>query len=297
MKLQHLKHKLIDFELWDTVVEASTGSLPYAQSWFLNIVSPGWEAIVSENYDYVMPLPVKKKIKLKYLVQPCFTQQLGIFSSFNLNTEITTAFLHKIPYFSYELHLNENNYVKQASPKINLSLSLKRDYESIYKNYGKNTQRNIDKASKHKLIFDDAISIHDHFEFVASCKDFQPYVSNELIFDIVKEGVVKGKIKIFGMRNTENAIIATACFLVTKCRMVNLFPVLNEEGKAKLAMFGLINSVIVKYCNSEILLDFEGSQISGVARFYTGFGAENKPYFLVKKNRPAMLLHLMTHRK
>ena len=75
MKIQHLRHKDIDFEKWDNAMNLCTNRLCYANSWFLNIVSPKWEALVSEDYNYLMPLPVKRKYKIPYIVQPHLAQQ------------------------------------------------------------------------------------------------------------------------------------------------------------------------------------------------------------------------------
>ena len=75
----------------------------------LMLFRPGWEALISENYEYIMPLPVKSKYKIPYLVQPILTQQLGIFSKNKINENIIEEFIKEIPYFSYEINLNEHN--------------------------------------------------------------------------------------------------------------------------------------------------------------------------------------------
>ena len=59
LKIFYLKHTEIDKERWDAAIGVALNALPYAYSWYLNAVSPGWEALVSEDCDYVMPLPVK----------------------------------------------------------------------------------------------------------------------------------------------------------------------------------------------------------------------------------------------
>ena len=106
MQIKHLKHKAIDFERWDSAIAASNNQLPYAFSWYLNTVSPGWEALVSKDYGFIMPLPVKKKYGFKYLVQPKLTQQLGIFSKSNIDENTVKSFIRKIAVTSYELNLN-----------------------------------------------------------------------------------------------------------------------------------------------------------------------------------------------
>ena len=103
MNLKYLKHNEIDFELWDERVRSSIGGFPYAYSWYLNVVSPNWEAIVSEDYEFLMPLPVKRKYLFRYLIQPAYTQQLGVFSNKFISSDILIDFVKKIPFFSYQI--------------------------------------------------------------------------------------------------------------------------------------------------------------------------------------------------
>ena len=46
----------------------------------------------------------------------------------------------------------------------------------------------------------------------------------------------------------------------------------------------LIDWYIKKNSHSDRTLDFEGSNILGVRRFYMGFGAKEHPYYLLKKS-------------
>ena len=74
IKIKHLKYYEIDKSKWDNIVSCSDFSLPYFFSWYLDVVSPGWEALIAEDYSYIMPLTVKIKCGIKYVIQPPFTQ-------------------------------------------------------------------------------------------------------------------------------------------------------------------------------------------------------------------------------
>ena len=124
MKIQHLRHNDIDFEKWDNAMNLCTNRLCYAYSWFLNIVSPNWEALVSEDFNFLMPLPVKRKYKIPYIVQPHLAQQLGVFSSVEIDDEVLQLFIKNIPYYSYEINLNENNKHEEVICKKNYILKL-----------------------------------------------------------------------------------------------------------------------------------------------------------------------------
>ena len=54
-------------------------------------------------------------------------------------------------------------------------------------------------------------------------------------------------------------------------------------------MFFLVDELIQQHADSNYQLDFEGSEIEGVARFYNGFGATNNPYFYYKKYNNKLL--------
>src|ERR1019366_1761696 len=95
--VKHISHSKINFKKWDNCIANSVNSAIYAYSWYLDIVSPGWEALVAADYKTVMPLTQNSKYGINYLRQPFFTQQLGVFSTSELTEAILTDFLTAIP--------------------------------------------------------------------------------------------------------------------------------------------------------------------------------------------------------
>src|SRR6056297_1897646 len=77
--INYYLHKNIDKQKWDNCIQHAHNELIYAYSWYLDIVSPHWDALIQGDYEMVMPLPKKRKYRITYLIQPLFTQQLGIF--------------------------------------------------------------------------------------------------------------------------------------------------------------------------------------------------------------------------
>ena len=59
--------------------------------------------------------------------------------------------------------------------------------------------------------------------------------------------------------------------------------VTNKEGLKSKANFLLVDTFIKNNSNAGIILDFEGSNIEGIARFYAGFGAKKTTYQEIKK--------------
>ena len=72
-------------------------------------------------------------------------------------------------------------------------------------------------------------------------------------------------------------------------RLIYLLPFSTRKGKEYSAMFFLVNELIKGNAGKELFLDFEGSKIEGVYRFYKGFGAGLRSYYTIKRFRPIFL--------
>lgn len=290
MKIIHLRNKAIDYKLWDERIAQSHNQLTYAYSWYLDVVSPDWEALVTENYSYIMPLPVKSRYKIPYLVQPVLTQQLGIFSKNKITESIVKEFIKEIPYFSYELALNESNLFSKALVWPNFILDMEGSYDEIVSSYSKNTQRNIEKALKLKLTVAENMDIETYINFYFSVDKHYLSPKQPILEKLLAKGIDEKMLKIFGVYSAESELIAALCLLECKDRLTYLLPVSDKKGKESYAMFMLINYLIKEHAGKSKMLDFEGSRVEGVARLYKGFGAKYHPYYILKRFRPSFLV-------
>lgn len=59
-----LQHQAIDKQKWDSCIKECGNGMTYAYSWFLDIVSPGWAALVEDDYSAVFPLTQRKNLAL-----------------------------------------------------------------------------------------------------------------------------------------------------------------------------------------------------------------------------------------
>ena len=293
MKIIHFRNNAINRERWDRQMNLSYNKLTYAYSWYLDVVSPGWEALISEDYEYLMPLPVKSKYKIPYLVQPILTQQLGIFSTHKINENTVEEFIKEIPYFSYEINLNEHNPYSKALIYPNFILDLNQPYTQIVSSYSKNTLRNIEKASKLNLQIKPNLPLKDFLDFYLTVEKKHLSITRSLLEKLIKTGISVNALTLYGVYSAENNLIAGLCLLRSDKTLTNLLPVSSGEGKTSSAMFLLINKLIHDNSEKEKCLDFEGSRIEGVARFYRGFGAKNHPYYTLKRFRPSFLIDKM----
>jgi len=293
MQISHLRNQSIDYLLWDKRISESSNQLTYAYSWYLDVVSPNWEALVSENYEYIMPLPIKRKFRISYIVQPSLAQQLGIFSKQDINEKIITKFINKLPAYSYELNLNHQNIYSDGISVNNYILRLNISYKLISSQYSKNTQRNLDKSLKYNLSIKKDIELQNFISFYKEVNKNYIFPQQDLIEQLIEKGISQNAMTLYGVYNNKKNLIAAFCSIYSSNRITYTFPVSNSEGKSTSAMFFMIDEIIKNNEEKDLVLDFEGSRNEGIARFFKGFGAINQPYYIIKQLRPAFLIGKM----
>jgi hypothetical protein len=198
--------------------------------------------------------------------------------------------MKEIPYFSYELNLNENNFYANADIYPNFILDLNKPYKEIYEAYSKNSRRNIEKARRLNLKIQQKISEEDFLSFYFSVHKHYLSPQQPVLQKLIEKGISENSLTLYGVLSANDNLIAELCLLKTNNRLTYLLPVSNAEGKNSSAMFFLIDYLIQENAEINAILDFEGSKIEGIARLYRGFGAKYHPYYILKRFRPSFLI-------
>jgi len=288
LKITHLKYHQIDFKKYDNCIDTSYNAIIYAYSWYLDIVTKkNWEVLILGDYKAVMPLPfsrIKRKLFKKMIAQPFFCQQLGVFSLTELTQETFNLFLteyQRMSVFNYQFNHFNNRFLENIHPKIekvNYELSLNTSYDKIKKTYHKNLKRNLKKAQKNNLIITKNITINQFFKLK---KEHSIHTIKQSHFKLMEALITKfillKKGQFYGVLN-KNQLVAIGFFMVSNKRIIHQFSVSNLEGKSVAAIPFLFDYLIQEHANSNVVFDFEGSMITGIAQFFKSFGAENKSY-------------------
>ena len=282
MKPVYLRHKEIDKLKWDNCVQNSFNHLPYCYSWYLDIVSPGWNALISSDYEFIFPLTQRRKAGINYLFQPYFTQQLGLFGKKKFNQKNDEEFLFAIPeeFKFIEINLNAecslNSINFKSKNKLTHHLLLNDSYENIFQQFNQNTKRNIRKAEKSNLILKrngDVKSLIGLFKSGVGKKTDLKLKDYKMLEELMKAAVKNNCGEVYEIRNSNQNLEASLFLLSSNNILINLFNASSYTGKKNSSMFLLFNEIIKLNSISEKLLDFEGSEISEVAKFYKGFGS------------------------
>ena len=292
-----LRHTEIDKEKWDKAIQESQQELIYAFSWYLDILAPEWCALVKDDYSAVMPLPLRRKMGMEYVFQPLYAQQLGVFSREKMSIELLKDFLERIPEkIKYiDTNLNISNPVKGLSyqwiKRTNYELHLNECQEDILKSYSSNTSRNL-KKSKALISVEENIPVKELIRLKReNTLPSRPVKFYEWLSVFVEQLLSRNHGKIVGAK-VNGELVSAALFAIDRNRIYYLIPVSNNEGKELRAMFAVIDSVITSYAGTGKILDFEGSDIKGIARFFAGFGAKPVNYYKLKINRLPLFLRI-----
>ncbi|HOV10310.1 MAG TPA: hypothetical protein PLT47_03840 [Bacteroidales bacterium] len=290
----YVAHNELDKDKWNACITRSINGHVYAYSWYLDSTCEHWDALVEDDYIAVMPLPFRKKAGFLYIFPPTLTQQLGVFSCEDISASKVEDFIHAIPSkFKYvETLLNFGNppeKIKAVKKKhINLELNLNKPYAEIQKMYSENLHRNLKKipdtffSIRHEDKIENLIQIfrdNNETKIGTLPRDFYAVLRN--IAEAAGRQSCGELWHIYSSGKLQAGIL-----FVTGCgRAVFLFSATTISGKNHHAMPYLIDFFIRTHAGSQLILDFEGSDNTGLARFYRSFGASERNYQKIEISR------------
>lgn len=301
-EISFVKNKDIDYQKWDQCIDNSPFGIVYAYSWYLDRICQRWDALIWGDYLYVMPLPNNRKFGINYIYQPFFTQQLGVFSNFPPEPEIVNQFLNAIPkrFRLTNMNLNFGNTPTSGNFRIKQNstylLHLQSKVDIIRTFYNSNTRRNIQKAIQNKVFVSPVYDILLFLKFtqanlIGKAPEVKPKHYAALL-KVISYALSNQLGEIYGAYDSTNNLIAAAFFVNSNRRSIYLAASSNDTGTNQSAMFLLIDTFIRNNADSVPVIDFEGSNIAGIARFYTGFGAMAQTYYSVYQNQLPKILRI-----
>lgn len=280
--IRYLTLRELDFDKWDECIAQAEHSLIYGFSWYLNAVCDDWDALVLNDYEAIFPLPKRNKGGISYVYQPFFCQKLGLFAV-NKDIEIDD-FINVIPsQFQYvEMNICQNNSIFTSQKNSNYELLLSEKNTSTF---SKNTKRNLKKAEQSSLTLVSDISYDEHYRMFKKDLKKMGLKKRDMSFykNLCNALVKSGKGTIYGIKDASNVLLATALVAIDGQRIYYLHAANTLRGKKTAAAHFLIHELMQLHPGK--IIDFEGSNIEGVARFYKGFGAHQTFYSTIKINR------------
>jgi len=283
--IAYIENRKIDIEKYDKCIATSLNTRIYAFSWYLNCVTDNWSVLVLNDYEAVMPLPVRKKYGLNYIYQTPWIQQLGVFSKNNIDEDLILNFIGSIPkkFVLVDYFLNSENQFqnKNVESRTNYILDLNKSFNEISKGFNDNRKR-LSKKTSGNIVLKKNAGVGEFLDFYQSqSMDYKTHSDSfKKLEELLKVG--NESVQIWTVKQN-NDLIGGLVWLKDKNRITYLTPVANKEAKKNFIPTYLVLELIKDYQNSDYILDFEGSMIPGVAQFYKSFGAEEEEYYWYKR--------------
>jgi hypothetical protein len=291
--IRYLKHNEIDKTKWDECIKNSNNLTPFAFSWYWDVVHPKWDAIVMDDYEAIMPLPTKEKYGISYIIQPFLTPQGGIFSKNLIDDTLCNNFLNTIPniYKYININLNKSNQFNPnpnwiINRRYNHYLDLSQSYENLRKSYSRRTLRNIKNAEDSKIKINESTNNTEFVNFKAQyAQPKLPANQKKIMKLLIEQYLQMGKGNIITAHSQKGELTGAAFYFIEQNQLVFLITVSSSIGKKYSVMHLVLDYIINKHCSSNLLMDFTGSSLKGVAYFNEGFGAKPVEYLQIIRNK------------
>lgn len=297
--LQYLHRTQIDTQKWDRCIAHAANGLLYAHSFYLDHMADNWDALVLGDYEAVMPLTWRRRFGISYLYQPFVTASLGVFSALPIDAALMESFIKHIPrkFRLIDIDLNAGNNAlsgRHVTPRKNYELKLEAPYQVLQEQYNRHARRKLKKANEAGLTISETVDVEtiaqlsftmmqgkdvvakaDYDRFVQLYRNIQPRVE---------------ACNTMAALDANGRIIASDINIVYNKRIYSLLagntPGANESG----GFYFVLDQLIKKYAGTGYVLDFEGSDIAGIAFLFECLGGKLTwyPHVTINKLPPIL---------
>ena len=303
MQVRFVPYKDINIKKWDKCISLSENRLIYAQSFYLDAMAASWDALIADDYKAVMPLPCRKKFTIKYLYEPPFIQQLGVFCRDEISQETYSLFEEQLlkKYKFGEITLNYKNakakWHSAIKHRSNFVLDLNKPYEELYNNYLPGFTKSLRRIKKFQLqysVSDNYNAAINHYE--KNYGKFLPDFSKpayEGLKKVCSHLHAEKNLFVREVYSTDKKLLAGVVLMRDANWLYNIISFITAEGKKLEANYCMYDEIIREFSGKGYLLDLEGSDVKGVSDFYKKMNPVNQPFLFLRFNNLHPLIKLI----
>jgi len=289
----YLKNGEIDREQWDNCIRNSSVTRPYPYSWYLDIMAPGWEGLIDDEYDSVFPVPSNVRFGIQYSTTPAFVQQLGAFSPDKPSSESIIEFLDYMPEIFKLTDLCVGQKVEHHGYKVieksNLELDLSSPYDKLFERYTPECRKYIAHAAKKRFELTENISPEELADLFVlnkrlNLRRVKPGDYKRLI-DLMHYCISSGKGSITGVKATRKRLVYGIFHIKIPGSITILLEGNTAGSNEKHIGHFVINEIIKEAASTATILDFAGTSDKSAIPKGESFGAAGVPYYRIYRNR------------
>jgi hypothetical protein len=290
--IAYLGNEEIDRRRWDECLAEIPGIRPYAWSWYLDIMSPGWDALVDDDYGALFPLPRARKYGFSYIATPLFLQQLGLFTPDGDRQKIALEFISFIPDFYRLIDLNIGQEVRPrgytVTPRYDIEMRLDEPYEKCWLNYSSDCRRNINIARRYPQEIVDDVRPREVISLFRSNIGKRAGVIRDVSYSRLKElmdhCIQNSMGRILGVRSPKGKLLWGMFIIDTADRITMLFTAGSRKSRELRTSYHVIDHIIKNGAGSGLTVDFAGSSVPSISLFMRSFGGEQTTYWRIYRN-------------
>ena len=294
MGIRYLKNSEIDVNAWDKCISESFNGNIYAFSWFLDLISHTWDALVEDDYLSVMPLITRRYLGWDIIYDNSFAGDLGIFSRTPINVDKTALFIRAIPdrFRYYRIVLNKYNPLDERdiphTLKSRFELDLIKPYYKLAGDFDAGIRQKLHLATAKGMSFIKGLSPNDLILLVIEKNipvDATISANNYRLLRTVMAGLIRYKSgEICGVYNQHNNLASAGLFAFAKNTINLLFQVTSPDQYQDFPNLLLIDRFIEKYAETNTTLLFGVPVNPAEALPFTGFGARSSTSAVITRN-------------
>ncbi|WP_019947320.1 GNAT family N-acetyltransferase [Hymenobacter aerophilus] len=300
----------LDRVQWDALITAAPNGLIYALSWYLDLVSPGWAALVQHDaqgrYVAGLPLPVHAKFGLRFLRQPVFTQQLGLFSReapMATDWQQIGALLRQEFRFITRYAFNTANNGLAAEPSLAVFgkaelhtyyIDLQPAYPKLAAGYHASRRRQLRQARAYDLRVAPAtgpealetmirlFAENTAANIAGMTGEAYEYPLLRALYAAAQQ---RGMAEMWQACTPAGEVVAAVLLWKFNGQLIYLFNSSSRRGKEQRAISVIIDALFQHYAGQPLRFDFESPQVPSLDRFYASFGSVKTPFLSITLNR------------
>lgn len=297
--LRRINRKALSLVRYEACLEAGGPAPVYAWPWFLDVMAGAWEALVWDDYRYVMPVAHRRKWGISYVYQPMFAQQLGIYPS--PPPGVARAFYEflasRYPYIRYSASTGAEQATAagfSVTPLHTRTLPLHLGYAAIAAHYDDYITQNLKKARGNQI----SVVSENHpglfFAMLRKAREIPvPPVAWRNFRKLMEATLPDGRGLLLAARTPGGQPLAAAFFILWREKAYYMAVASDPQGRELRAGFAILDTFFREHAGKPLTFDFEGSSVEGVDRFFAAFGAGKTPYYLFHLNRLPRILRLI----
>lgn len=280
--IRKIKYSQIDFTQYSNRIKSALQRNFYAKREILDVLCESWEILVYGDYDFVMPVPLKRKWGLQVVIMPLFCQQLGVFGN-ERNADIEQEFLNffreNYRIFSYSFN-HYNSFQPALSPKKNYIIQ-RTSFAELRKHYFKGRKSTVKTAQylnfREMELKDVMLFLKNNFKGLDKTGDMARFFRYTTFLE------EKKMLRLFGSFKKEQ--LTNLAVLIEEPSRLSLLALVNDPHfKNDNGASFLIDRILQENIAAKEF-DFMGGNIRGIELFFKSFGSGLQEYPILESSK------------